>query len=54
MSIFDQMEHESEEISKLLDTLLEMDNDDLYGESRLHELSFERYGKNHLKKLLTY
>ena len=51
MSIFDQMESKSKEISKLLNTLLEMDNDELYGENRLHDISFKVHGIKQFKRI---
>ena len=51
MSMFHQMELNAKKISSLLYELLTMDNEELYGKDRLHNLSFEQTGRESFKKV---
>ena len=53
MSVFQQMETKAKEISNILDKLLAMNNDELYGEKRLHEISFIEHGKESFLKVFS-
>ena len=53
MSVFNDMEQRANEVSQLLDKLIEMDNSDLYGESRLGSVSFKKHGEECFKKVFS-
>lgn len=52
-STFEQMQQEAHTIATALDELLNMDGNDLYGSSRLHDLSFEQHGKPQFQKIFS-